>query len=108
MTGLRCNSQRPYLLFLYKLKVYEQLTFESSDSTVRKKKVNYGFCNETLSELIFSILCVEINTILVNEFCFQDSSSTDKLLPFFLGEVRNHEEICLIRNMRDVSSQCTR
>lgn len=25
----------------------------------------------------------------------------DKLLTFFLGEVRNHEEICLIRHMRE-------
>lgn len=110
MTGLRCNSQRPYLLLWYKLKVYEQLTFESSDSTVREKKVNYGFCNETLTVWtnIQHFVCRNKHNFSQWILFPKDSSSTDKLLTFFLGEVRDHEEICLIRDMRDMSSQCTR
>ena len=32
----------------------------------------------------------------------KDSPSVDKLFTFFLGEVRNHEEIWLIRNIKRI------
>ena len=41
----------------------------------------------------------------MNSVCLKDSPFVDKVFTFFLGEVIEHEEIWLIRNINEILSR---